>query len=82
MWPVYCFNEQNGDSRWSTAETPFYRDPRVTAHEREVCDNAEHPRGRPGDLVTVQRVRKAKMGFGCWDVLGFVVKCVGFQVES
>ena len=35
-----------------------------------------------GTTPAVQIMVGIMMGFGCGDVVGFVVKCVGFDVES
>eukprot|EP00754_Rhynchopus_humris_P018838 Rhum_TRINITY_DN14617_c0_g1::Rhum_TRINITY_DN14617_c0_g1_i1::g.105108::m.105108/K05643/ABCA3; ATP-binding cassette, subfamily A (ABC1), member 3 len=52
---TYYFNEVTGKSKTSSRETPFYKDPAVQRHAAEVLEN---PEGRPGDYVTVQRLRK------------------------
>eukprot|EP00659_Diplonema_papillatum_P019733 gene19733-30410_t len=57
--PVYYFNELTGLSKWSNKDTPFFCDKAVSEHAREVLDPAVNAgMGRPGDYVTVQRLRK------------------------
>ena len=51
----YYFNEVTGESKHGAQDTPFYVDPSVAEHAREVNG---HPGGREGDYVTVQNLTK------------------------
>eukprot|EP01061_Rhynchopus_euleeides_P041348 TRINITY_DN7180_c0_g1_i1.p1 TRINITY_DN7180_c0_g1~~TRINITY_DN7180_c0_g1_i1.p1 ORF type:complete len:999 (+),score=456.52 TRINITY_DN7180_c0_g1_i1:302-2998(+) len=53
---AFFFNETTGESKRGAKDTPFYCDPAVLQHAREV--NAAEG-GRPGDYVTVQNLWKA-----------------------
>ena len=50
-----------------------------------LCQDAEEPPAPPPKRrrrEVIDDADEARMGFGCGDVVGFVVECVGLHVES
>eukprot|EP01063_Lacrimia_lanifica_P008338 TRINITY_DN153_c1_g2_i1.p1 TRINITY_DN153_c1_g2~~TRINITY_DN153_c1_g2_i1.p1 ORF type:complete len:2021 (+),score=692.58 TRINITY_DN153_c1_g2_i1:98-6160(+) len=76
--PFY-FNEVDGTARWSSKDTPFYEDPSVLEHAREIIATSK---GRPNDAVVVRRLRKVWARRGNMKQDKVAVRDLSFAVES